>query len=116
MYANLDEPTPRKRVILREELHPVNAPAIRDAAERILRGESAGSIIREWTERGIKPVSAVEWTRASFVGTLTSPRIAGLLAWQGQKFPTTDWPAIIDVEARNPRASTVQRGVERWPA
>ena len=46
------EPSPRKRVILREELHPVNAPAIRDAAERILRGESAGSIIREWTAPG----------------------------------------------------------------
>ena len=29
---------------------------------------------------------------------LTSPRIAGLLAWQGQKFPTSDWPAIIDVD------------------
>jgi site-specific DNA recombinase len=99
VYANPDEPVARKRVILREELHPVNAPAIRDAAERILRGESAGSIIREWTERGIKPVSAAEWTRASFVGTLTSPRIAGLLAWHGQKFPTTEWPAIIDVDS-----------------
>jgi site-specific DNA recombinase len=98
VYANPDEPVARKRVILREELHPVNAPAVRDAAERILRGESAGSIIREWTERGIKPVKAQEWTRASFTSMLTSPRIAGLLAWQGQKFPTSDWPAIIDVD------------------
>ncbi len=98
VYANPDEPVARKRVILREELHPVNAPAVRDAAERILRGESAGSIIREWTARGIGPVSAAEWSRGSFTSMLTSPRIAGLLAWQGQKFPTTDWPAIIDVD------------------
>ena len=88
---------PRKRVILREELHPVNAPAIRDAAERVLRGESVGSIIREWTERGIRPVSARSG-RGRRSSTLTSPRIAGLLAWKGQKFPTTDWPAIIDVD------------------
>ena len=76
----------------------MNAPAVRDAAERILRGESAGSTIREWTARGIKPVSAAEWSRGAFTSMLTSPRIAGLLAWQGQKFPTTDWPAIIDVD------------------
>jgi hypothetical protein len=35
VYANPDEPVPPKRVILREELHPVNAPALRDAAERV---------------------------------------------------------------------------------
>ncbi len=55
-------------------------------------------MIREWTEHGIKPVAAQEWSRASFVGTLTSPRIAGLLAWQGQKYPTSDWSAIIDTD------------------
>jgi hypothetical protein len=27
-----------------------------------------------------------------------SPRIAGLRAWQGRKYPTTDWPAIVDVD------------------
>ncbi|MGH3211223.1 MAG: recombinase family protein [Trebonia sp.] len=97
-YANPDEPMARKRVILREELHPVNAPALRDAAERILRGESVGSVIREWDARGIRPVAAAEWSRSSFTGTLTSPRIAGLLAWQGNKYPTSDWPAIIDVD------------------
>ena len=98
VYANPDEPVARKRVILREELHPVNAPALRDAAGRVLRGESVGSVIREWEARGIRPVAAREWSRASLVGTLTSPRIAGLLAWQGNKYPTADWPAIIDVD------------------
>ena len=98
VYANPDEPIHRKRVILREELHPVNAPALRDAAERVLRGESVGSIIREWDERGIRPVSAREWSRSSLVGTLVSPRIAGLREWYGQKYPTSEWPAVIDVD------------------
>jgi hypothetical protein len=98
VYVNPDEPVHRKRVILREELHPVNAPALRDAAERVLRGESVGSIIREWDARGIRPVTAQEWSRSSLVGTLTSPRIAGLREWHGQKYPTTEWPAIIDTD------------------
>jgi site-specific DNA recombinase len=76
VYANPDDP-PRKRVILREELHPVNAPALRDVAERVLRGETTGSIIRDWTARGIKPVAAQEWSPSSLVNTLTSRRIAG---------------------------------------
>jgi hypothetical protein len=55
VFANPDETVRRKRVILREEINPVEADALRDAAERILRGETVGSIIREWTQRGIKP-------------------------------------------------------------
>ena len=31
------------------------------------------------------------------MGTLTSARLAGLREWQGQKYPTTQWPTIIDV-------------------
>jgi site-specific DNA recombinase len=55
VYANPEETVRRERVILREELNPVEAEALRDAAERILRGETVGSIIREWTQRGIRP-------------------------------------------------------------
>ena len=58
VYANPDETAKRKRVILREEINTVEADALRDAAERVLRGETIGSIIREWTQRGIKPSRA----------------------------------------------------------
>ena len=36
MYANPDETRKRKRVILREEINPVEAGVFRDAAERVL--------------------------------------------------------------------------------
>ncbi len=99
MYANPDEPNPKKRHILREEINPVEADAIRDAAVRVLEhGESVGSIVRDWTARGIKPVAAKQWWPTSIVGTLTSARLAGLLEWQGKKYPATQWPAIIDVD------------------
>ena len=99
IYANPDEPNHKKRHIVREEINPVEADAIRDAAVRVLEhGESVGSIARDWTARGIKPVAAKQWWPTSIVGTLTSPRLAGLREWQGQKYPTTQWPAIIDVD------------------
>lgn len=76
----------------------MNAPALADAAERVLRGETVGSVIRDWTARGIRPVAAAEWSPSSLVGTLVSPRIAGLREWQGHKYPTAQWPAIIDAD------------------
>ena len=99
IYANPDEPNHKKRHIVREDINPVEAEAIRDAAVRVLEyGESVGSIARDWTARGIRPVAAAQWWPTSIVGTLTSPRLAGLREWQGQKYPTTQWPAIIDVD------------------
>src|SRR5271165_1116356 len=99
IYANPDEPNHKKRHIVREEINPVEAEAIRDAAMRVLEhGESVGSIARDWTARGIKPVAAKQWWPTSIVGTLTSPRLAGLREWQGKKYPATQWPAIIDVD------------------
>ena len=59
IYANPDEPNHKKRHILREEINPVEAEAIRDAATRVLdHGESVASIARDWAARGIRPVAA----------------------------------------------------------
>ena len=99
VYANPDEPEHRKRVILREELHPVESEALRDAARRVLdHGETLGSVIRDWTARGIMPVAASGWSVSSLKITLVSARIAGLREWQGSKYPTAQWPAVIDVD------------------
>jgi hypothetical protein len=54
------ETSKRRRVVLREEVNQAEAGALRDAAARVLGGESAGSIIREWTRRGITPSRAAE--------------------------------------------------------
>jgi site-specific DNA recombinase len=98
VYANPDETEPRKRVILRLDLDPVEANALRDAAERILRGESIGSILREWTAAGIKPPGGKIWAASSLKNMLTSARIAGYREWQGNLYPAADWPAIIDLD------------------
>jgi site-specific DNA recombinase len=99
IYANPDEPNHKKRIIVREDINPVEADAIREAARRALEeGETVASILRDWTRRGIKPVHGKHWWPTTLVGTLTSARIAGLREWQGKKYPATQWPAIIDVD------------------
>src|SRR5215469_7653536 len=99
IYANPDEPSRKKRHILREDLNPVEAEVVREAARRLLEeGETVTSILRDWTRRGIKPVHAEKWWPSTLVATLKSPRLAGLREWQGKKYPTTQWPAIIDVD------------------
>ena len=97
VYANPEETVKRKRIVIRYDINETEADALRDAAERILRGESVGSILREWTRKGIKPSRAAKWEETSLVQTLKSPRIAGLREWEGKKYPA-QWPAIIDVD------------------
>jgi site-specific DNA recombinase len=87
IYANPEETSKRKRVVLREEINEAEAGALRDAAERVLNGETVGSIIREWTQRGIKPARAAKWEESSLVKTLKSPHVAGLREWQGPDVP-----------------------------
>ena len=53
--------------------------------------------MREWTQRGIKPVRGKQWYRTVWVDIMTSPRLAGLREWQGEKYPA-QWPAILDVD------------------
>lgn len=48
VYANPEETNKNKRMVLRRETNPVEADLLRHAAERTLRGESVGSVIREW--------------------------------------------------------------------
>jgi len=61
-------------------------------------GESVASIARNWAARGIRPVAAKQWWPTSIVGTLTSPRLAGLREWHGRTYPAAGWPAILDVD------------------
>jgi DNA invertase Pin-like site-specific DNA recombinase len=85
------------------------AELIRQAARRILAGEGVNAIAREWSEAGVRTITGGEWTRSSFVQTLTSPRMAGLrqhlyeIGDDGKpdrKRPVivrrAEWPPILD--------------------
>jgi site-specific DNA recombinase len=73
------------------------AEAIRDAAARVLAGESVVNVVADWNRSGIPPtVKCGLWTPRTLRGILRSPRIAGLSEHRGKVVGTAVWPAIID--------------------
>ncbi|HSK56041.1 MAG TPA: recombinase family protein, partial [Jiangellales bacterium] len=76
------------------------AAAIRDAAARVLAGESLVSIVAEWNRTGSPAtVHGGLWTQRTLRGILRSPRIAGLSEHKGKVVGAAVWPAIIDRDA-----------------
>lgn len=77
-------------------LIPEEAEAIRAGAKILLAGGTYGEIMRDWTRRGLKPVSAKGWTRDSIRGIYRSGRIAGLVTYQRKVVGPANGPAILD--------------------
>jgi DNA invertase Pin-like site-specific DNA recombinase len=85
----------------RNDLNPVEAELIREAATRILRGESLHSVRRDWQERGVKTTTGkTTWSVSTLKRVLTSPRVAGLRQHQGEILEgvETSWQPILDRE------------------
>ncbi len=74
------------------------AEMIRDAAARVLDGQSLRSIVMEWNERGIRAPMGGLWKQASLRALLTSHRIAGDRSHFGQVVAVGQWPAILERE------------------
>jgi DNA invertase Pin-like site-specific DNA recombinase len=81
------------KAILEEE-----AMVIRDAARRILRGESLRSLVIDLNHRGIPAPRGGLWTRRTLKVVLTHPRVAGLRQHQGMIVGRAVWPPILDHE------------------
>lgn len=71
------------------------ASAIRDAASRVLSGESLGSIVASWNAAGFRTSRGGTWTGQTLRRVLLAPRIAGLRVHRGTTYPAR-WDAIID--------------------
>jgi DNA invertase Pin-like site-specific DNA recombinase len=79
----------------RMAVRPTEAQLIREAAARILSGDSLHGIVRDWTDRGVSTVTGTHWTPNVLRGLLRSPRIAGLRVHRGEVVGKATWPAII---------------------
>jgi site-specific DNA recombinase len=86
----------RRWRIVGEEIEPAEAELIKEAATRVLRGESLRSIAFDFNDRGIKPVAGGRWAGSTLRRVLVSPRIAGLREHNGEVVGDATWPAIID--------------------
>lgn len=89
----------------RKTLDPVESAAIRDGAERLLAGESVGSICRSLTERGILIGKNTKWNPGVFRRLLLRPRLAGLRQYRGAIMLSPDgspvkaeWEPALDLE------------------
>lgn len=58
-------------------LHPDEAPALRDAAERILDGASVGSVAAHLNRTGIRTAHGHEWVGQTLRQSLTKPAMIG---------------------------------------
>jgi site-specific DNA recombinase len=76
-------------------IRPGEAAVIRDAATRLLAGESVRSICVSLNERGEPTVSGGEWSSQTLRRMLESARISGQREHRGVIVGPAEWPGII---------------------
>jgi hypothetical protein len=82
----------------RMTLQPEEAAHIREAARRLLAGDSLWAICRDWNAAGILTTTGKPWRTHSLRRLLLSARIVGLREHAGATYPAV-WPAIIDARS-----------------
>lgn len=71
------------------------AALIREACERVLRGDAVGRICRDWTARGLTTVTGTTWKTTVLRRVLVAPRTAGLRELNGDVVGAAQWEAIL---------------------
>jgi site-specific DNA recombinase len=80
----------------RKTIYQREAKLIREAAGRVLAGESLRGILTDWAARRVKTPTGGTWKQHSLRRMLMSPRIAGLRQHQGVVVGDAEWKGIID--------------------
>ena len=81
-----------------QELDVEQAALIREAADRVLKGESLRAVVLDWNSRGVKPVRAARWSNQALRDLLMSRRLVGERVHRGEVVAKGNWPAILDIE------------------
>lgn len=89
-YARVDG-KPGTLVVVEEE-----ARVIREAAERVLAGESVRAISIDFTARGIPTAKGGRWQLKALSSILASPRLAALRPVGGDAVAPAAWEPILD--------------------
>lgn len=86
------ERTGRKVRIVKSE-----AAQIRDAVQRLLKGESLQSIVNDWNAHGSATTMGGPWSLTTIRRVLLSPRTAGRVVYNGEDFGPNE-TAILDAD------------------
>ena len=85
---------PATRELVAQVPHPVEAPLLIEAADRVLSGESIYSITKDFRARGIGYIA----DNHRIQRLLKSPTYAGKRVYRGDAIGDAQWPALIDPE------------------
>ena len=80
----------------RVTINEVEAELVREAAQRVLSGESLYSIRQDWTAREIETSTGATWSTTAIKSLLTNPRIAGLRRHNGKIMGKAVWGPVLD--------------------
>ena len=75
---------------------PEEAALIREAARRVLKGESLTAIARDFAGRGLVGRHGRPWAYSSLRNVLTSRRIVGERTYLGKVVATNAWEPVLD--------------------
>lgn len=81
----------------RSAVVPAEAALIREAADRILAGESIRGVCTDWVKRGVVSSAGKPWNPTPLRRMLQNPALAGLREYEGATYPAT-WDAILTEE------------------
>lgn len=74
---------------------PEEAEKLRDAARRVLEGETLASIVRDWNSTGMVSTSGKPWNVTSLRRSLINPRTAGRRLYNGEDMGAGVWAPIF---------------------
>ena len=81
----------------RLSVEPGEAALVREAASRVLAGDSLRTIATEWNAKGIPTTTGKAWTIPTLRRTLTNPFMSGQREYKGEVVATGVWPPILTV-------------------
>ncbi len=95
------------------ELHPEEFVVVRDAFDRLFRGESLVKITAAVNAAGLPSVRGNRWHRKGVRYMLMSPRYAGIRTYHGEVIADGDWPTIISREEHEKAVALLADPVRR---
>jgi excisionase family DNA binding protein len=75
---------------------PAEAALIREAAARLLSGESVGALVRNWHARGVRSVNGRPFSLHTIRDLMLQPRLWGERTYKGVVVADGTWPPILD--------------------
>lgn len=82
--------------LVRQVIREDQAAVIREAASRVVAGESCNAIARDFNRRGIAAARAGSWDLTRIKRVVTNPAYIAKRVHQGVVIGDASWPAILD--------------------